>query len=441
MAAWNLNRVEAAFAEAAIDPSLWTKALDVVTAETQAFGAILLPARGDALPNVPYTASIAPATDAYFRDGWYLRDERYKGMPALLKNGVGDDFDVMSHEHMRRHPYYQEFLAPHGLSWYVGVRVSCGQDLWVLSIQRSTQQQPFSPEEKGRLIKLTHSLPTSIAIARLLGAASGSNALDAFELARTAAILIDRHGRVVRPNRSAERVLRGDVRICGGRIVATDPSATASLDRALHELLSGHARAGLASPVKLPRMGQRPLLAYPGRLPAMMSNPMSACQAIVVLIDPDDRKLPQPAILRSAFDLTDAESRLAALLLSGDSLEDLCDRLQIAKETGRNQLKSIFAKTGTHVCKTAINEVHADGCFASRKARYEYQRPPNVVFVAGSDRGHEIEAGGASHGVTSSLINNSTTLVCEWFARAKCGGDNGLAKGFCDVQFTIIMEK
>jgi len=35
--------------------------------------------------------------------------------------------------------------------------------------------------------------------------------------------------------------------------------------------------------------------------------------------------------------------------------------------------------------------------------------------------------------VTSSLINNSTTLVCEWFARAKCGGDNGLAKGFCDV--------
>jgi len=80
----------------------------------------------------------------------------------------------------------------------------------------------------------------------------------------------------------------------------------------------------------------------------MMSNPMSACQAIVVLIDPDDRKLPQPAILRSAFDLTDAESRLAALLLSGDSLEDLCDRLQIAKETGRNQLKSIFAKTGTH---------------------------------------------------------------------------------------------
>jgi DNA-binding CsgD family transcriptional regulator len=348
MPAWNLNRVEAAFAEAAVDPSLWTKALDVATAETQAFGAILLPARGDGLPNVPYTASLTPATEAYFRDGWYLRDERYKGMPALLRKGVGDDFDVMSHEHMRRHPYYQEFLAPHGLRWYAGVRVSCEEELWVLSIQRSIQQPPFSAEEKGRLVRLTHSLPTSIAIARLLGAASGSNALDAFELGQTAAVLINRHGRVIRPNQSAERILRGDIRICGGRIVATDASATAALDRALHQLLFGHNRAGLASPVKLPRMGQRPLLAYPGRLPAMMLNPIAACQAIVVLIDPDNRKLPQPAILRSAFDLTDAESRLAALLGSGDSLEDACDRLRIAKETGRNHLKSIFAKTGTH---------------------------------------------------------------------------------------------
>jgi DNA-binding CsgD family transcriptional regulator len=182
----------------------------------------------------------------------------------------------------------------------------------------------------------------------LLGAASGSNALDAFELGQTAAVLINRHGRVIRPNQSAERILRGDIRICGGRIVATDASATAALDRALHQLLFGHNRAGLASPVKLPRMGQRPLLAYPGRLPAMMLNPIAACQAIVVLIDPDSRKLPQPAILHRAFDLTDAESRLAALLGSGDSLEDACDRLRIAKETGRNHLKSIFAKTGTH---------------------------------------------------------------------------------------------
>jgi hypothetical protein len=162
MPTWGLNRVEAAFAEAATDPSLWTNALYVVTVETQAFGALLLPASGDVLPNVPFTASVAPSLDSYFRDGWYLRDERYNGMPALLKTGLADDFDVMSVERMHRHPYYQEFLAPHGLRWYVGVRVSYGEDLRVPSIQRSINQQPFSPDEKERLVRLTNSLPTMV---------------------------------------------------------------------------------------------------------------------------------------------------------------------------------------------------------------------------------------------------------------------------------------
>ncbi|HKV13576.1 MAG TPA: DNA-binding protein, partial [Reyranella sp.] len=63
MPPWNLDRVEAAFAAASVDPSLWGKALDVVTAETEAFGALLLPAADDVLPDMPHTASMAPSAD------------------------------------------------------------------------------------------------------------------------------------------------------------------------------------------------------------------------------------------------------------------------------------------------------------------------------------------------------------------------------------------
>lgn len=348
MTAWDLSRVEGAFAEAATDPSQWTKALDVAAAETQAFGAILLPASGDALPNVSFTASLAPSADAYFRDGWYLRDERYRGMPALLKKGVADDFDAMSYEEMRRHPYYQEFLAPHGLRWYAGVSVSCGDTFWVLSLQRSINQQPFSQEEKRRLLRLANSLPTSIALSRVLGDASSSNILDAFELSETAALLIDRHGRVIRPNQSAERLLDNGVAIRNRRIIASDAEATAALNRRLHEMIFSRDQKGLAGPIKLDRKAGHPLLAYPARLPSMIANPLSDCQAVVVLIDPSMRRVPHPSILRGAFDLTDAESHLAARLTVGDSLDEVCDRLRIAKETGRNHLKSIFSKTGTH---------------------------------------------------------------------------------------------
>jgi DNA-binding CsgD family transcriptional regulator len=348
MPPWNLDRVEAAFAEAAVDPSLWVRALDVVTTETEAFGALLLPVKGGALPSVPHTASVAASADTYFKDGWYLRDERYRGLPAILNKGVADDFDGIARERIPRHPFYQEFLGRHGLRWYAGVRMSCGEQFWVLSIQRSIRQQPFSPDEKERLVRLATSLPGSIALARALGTANGVSALDGFEFSQIAAVLIDRNGRVIRANPCAERLLGGDVRIRDRRIVTTDASATAALERALHELVFRRDGAGLAPPVKLPRTGRPPLLAYPGRLPAMLANPLSDCQAIVVLIDPGGRKRPEAAMLGGAFGLTDSEARLAALLAAGATLDDVCDRLRIAKETARNHLKSIFAKTGAH---------------------------------------------------------------------------------------------
>ncbi|MEX2697355.1 helix-turn-helix transcriptional regulator [Rhizobium mongolense] len=53
-------------------------------------------------------------------------------------------------------------------------------------------------------------------------------------------------------------------------------------------------------------------------------------------------------LLIRAFGLTNAESRLASLVASGQSLEDVAALLSISKETARNQLKAVFAKTKTH---------------------------------------------------------------------------------------------
>lgn len=252
MSAWNLDRVGSAFIEAAVNPELWVKALDVVTAEVQGFGCMLLPTRGGALRSIPYTAAMAPSNEIYFRDGWYLRDERFNGFQVLLKNGIADDFDGISAEQMKRNPYYQEFLAPHGLRWYAGFRVSCGDDMWILSIQRTIQQGPFSTEEKVRLARLSQTLPASVAVAQALGSANGSNIPEAFEFSHTAAVLINPMGKVIRPNQSAERLLQGDVRIFHRRIISNGACATAALDRSLHELLWRREDADIANAVPLP---------------------------------------------------------------------------------------------------------------------------------------------------------------------------------------------
>ncbi|WP_407178004.1 helix-turn-helix transcriptional regulator [Bradyrhizobium sp. STM 3562] len=316
--------------------------------QTESRAALLLPIRGNRLPNAPVSDGAARSTESYFRDGWHLRDERLLGVPTLLRTGIADDLDCVPAELIAKHPYYQEFLAPAGLRWFAGVRMGMGDDIWCLSIQRGIDQAPFSPEEKAKLTQLSRSLSTVVTFALALGSAASSAVLDAFDVSQTAAILLNRQAEVIRTNRTADRLLMGEVRISGERLTAPDTAATAALDRALHRLLWAPSGASLMPAIPLPRTGQMPILAYPLKLPSLSASAMAAAQAAVVLIDPSARGRPIETSLRAAFRLTPAAARLATLLASGDPLESICEQLGISKETGRNQLKSIFAKTGTN---------------------------------------------------------------------------------------------
>jgi DNA-binding CsgD family transcriptional regulator len=338
---------EQEFAEAGLDPTRWVKALTSVAAATGSFGAVMLPLAGDALPNVPYTENVSEVMEAYFRDGWHLQDERMRTVPTLMQRGVADDFDGHSADEIARHPYYQEFLAPHRLRWYAGIKIACGDDLWAVALQRTIDQGPFSAEEKDELARISSRLSTGAAIARALSASAASGALEAFEMSGTAVVLLNRHGHVFKANAPAERLLVDDVRIVKGQLTAKDTRATMALNRAIHKLL-WRPTGGLSAPVALPRASRRPLLAYPARLTDSTANALADCQAMVILIDPDAR-LPTPETnLRTVFRLTEAEAKLATQLALGESLEKVADQFGIAKETARSQLKSIFTKTGVH---------------------------------------------------------------------------------------------
>lgn len=52
--------------------------------------------------------------------------------------------------------------------------------------------------------------------------------------------------------------------------------------------------------------------------------------------------------VRSAFRLTEAETRLLGLLLEGKTLDEACRSLAIMRATGRTHLRSLFEKTDTH---------------------------------------------------------------------------------------------
>ena len=53
MRSWDLQAVETIFAAAAVDASLWSKAIQTASEQTESIGALILPVTGQGIPYVP----------------------------------------------------------------------------------------------------------------------------------------------------------------------------------------------------------------------------------------------------------------------------------------------------------------------------------------------------------------------------------------------------
>lgn len=343
MILWDLESIEGGFARAATDAKQWSVALQNLTQHTASHGAILFPVTGGPDFGMPHTDEIAYSLDAYFRKGWYQRDERYKGISTLIAQGVVDDLDIFNEEAIGRHPYYQEFLAPFKLKWFAGLKVAVGNDLWCISLQRRPDQGPFSPSEKQRLARLAQSISSHAALAQAIGSAAVDGALDAFEASNKAVLLVNGYGEVVRMNVAAEKLMGGDLMVVERQVVSSDRVSNHSLKTAIQDLAIGRA-ASVSIPIVFTRTLKRPILAYPLRLDRSASYFFTDCKLAIILVDIERPLQTKEYELRTVFHMTASEARLAARLLSGETLERVADELGIAKETARNHLKTIFEK-------------------------------------------------------------------------------------------------
>jgi len=87
----------------------------------------------------------------------------------------------------------------------------------------------------------------------------------------------------------------------------------------------------------------------------------------------------------------------------------------------------------THTCKTIIIEVHQD-YVGHKRLKIVFDAPAGVRLI-GRPSGVELEAGGADHHVHAHS-EGPEAFSCEWYAKKRPFGDNGLAKGYCEAEFS-----
>jgi DNA-binding CsgD family transcriptional regulator len=324
--------------------------MEEICAAVGATGALLLQADART-PDIPRTASIDELVQDYFRGNFHLRDVRaIRGVPRILRGDpVVVEEDILTPDEIRREPYYNECFFPRGFGWFGVIGMWAGPSLWGLSIQRTLQEGPFVKADKRMLEALSQPLTEVATLSTLVGRATLSGVTNALGHIDHAAIAIDRRGTVLDRNSRAEALFDNSLYIRHNRLFAKDKAA----ERQIRELSDWAASVSdtevlTLEPFVVRRRGKSPLLLKPVPVPPAARTPFLGARIILTLTPIEPKRGLSAGLLKSAFGLTPAEARLAGMLTQGMSLEETAEQLSVTRVTARNQLRAVFAKTGTH---------------------------------------------------------------------------------------------
>jgi DNA-binding CsgD family transcriptional regulator len=178
---------------------------------------------------------------------------------------------------------------------------------------------------------------------------SGMSQTAALNAMRLPAIALDRNGFVVDLNAAAEVVFDNNIRIKDRRLFVRDPDSRTLLKEAIDQLTGPPRLNSLAmEPVIVPRMDKLPVIVRIWPFERPEHPPEQEVRALLTLNALGPRPGPPAAIIAKTFRLTPSEAKLACIIARGAPPDIAARELKISRETARNQLKSVFAKTDTH---------------------------------------------------------------------------------------------
>jgi DNA-binding CsgD family transcriptional regulator len=239
-----------------------------------------------------------------------------------------------------------------GMDHHMAASVPLAGDIRAgLSIHRSVADG-YTPAAEHR--KLRAILP-QVSQAMRLGFVHNKMLEDAFwdgitiGKADQIALLLDERGRVVRYTDAAGRFIskRDGLDISRSRLRALRPGQDAALQAMIKQAIETVSPRSGAGRITRPS-GRVALIVvcYPLPRSRRMLAPAEAA-ALVTVVDPSIHRRSPPDLYRQAFGLTVREAELAALLLSGHSVDSAAALMEMAMPTARTHMRHLFEKTAT----------------------------------------------------------------------------------------------
>jgi DNA-binding CsgD family transcriptional regulator/PAS domain-containing protein len=354
---------EAAFLDLLYDapaqPSLWVKVMEQLSDMMHGGAGIWLSSLSviDGKGQGLLARTDESAFERYF--SYYAARNPLHNVPdptAYMRNWkpmILTDEDWMPKEDLVRTEYYNDFLTPLNAQSTAMIRLAArGENISVLNIARAGSRGQFEQADlelarhfHAHLIRAFH-LTERLAGTRILGAGTGV----VFENSPHALFLLTPHGRVLRINRAADRMVRRGLglRISTGRLRTERPEQSSRLAALIAGAGDAVARAGgfMALPVAERSLPLSITVVPIGEgAPGVFEHER---RVLVCVTDLEAQQASPEQKLRDLFGLTAAEVRLATSLFEGLSLREAAAASQIAVNTATVHLSRIFAKTGVN---------------------------------------------------------------------------------------------
>lgn len=329
--------------ECSVLPDLWPAVLDDLAALTDSRGGLLFSAR-DRVLNWTASENLSDIFRSYVEDGWFPRCTRRVCLFGQSNPGFFVEHDFWTAEELDNNPIYRDFFRPRGLGWSAGtgLQMSTG-DRVVFSVEREHGRGPIEKAEVDRLNELRPHLARSALVTARLGLQRAAGANEALTAMGLPALLLDEAGTVIEANHLIEGLGRHVQWRAGNRIALTDGRANELLWTGLAARDSGLAvcsfplrgdddRAAMVAHIVPVRRSAHDIFA--GSYALLVLTPVTAPPA------------PAVELMRSLFDLTPSEARVARGLATGDTLDEIASAGGVAISTVRSQLRVVLQKTG-----------------------------------------------------------------------------------------------
>jgi DNA-binding CsgD family transcriptional regulator len=347
--------VTEAFYDAAMDEARWPAALHALARLTDSQGASFWVLDGSGQPTLPtfITINFDPAFIAEYLERMAPLDPTVQYLVRHPDQSIVHDGLVIAESEKDRHLYY-DWQRRHSDMRFrlVGQARLEGKVQAGIALHRAQRLGRYGAAELEEFELLYRHLRQALTIAFRLGSLGAIQQCTAELLDRSPAaiLLLDSCKRIVFANRSAQ-VLQADkdaLEFSTDGVTLAHKRDNDRLQALIAQTLAAPFASAGGAMRAVRRSGRRPYGIFVSPVSRRYSALAHLRPAVCLMITDPDRQMPMlKARLRTGFELTEAEARLAALLASGENLRSAAGKLNITYGTARTRLAAIFEKTET----------------------------------------------------------------------------------------------